>query len=238
MAPLNWLLGLSDIGASDCEEIREGLFSQPVNALSSLAYVAVAVVVVVLSARLPLRRGPSYVFAVCLVAVGLGSVAFHGPQPSGSRLMHDLPIVATLLFMVLHDLKIIRPRFRWTGWVLGLGTGLAAIVWAVAPDSIGVISGLLVGTLFAAEVVVFRRRLRLAPRHDQTRKYVVMTVVLVAAGALWVLGRTDSPICEPDSYFQPHGLWHITSAIVFGLWWWLAVWAEGRAMAERPTADR
>ena len=127
---MNWLLGLTGIGASDCEEIRDGLLTQPVNALSSLAYVAIAVAVVALSARLPLRRGPSYVFAVCLAAVGLGSVAFHGPQPSGSRLMHDLPIVATLLFMVLHDLKIIRPRFRWTGWVLGSGTALAAIAWA------------------------------------------------------------------------------------------------------------
>jgi hypothetical protein len=83
------------IGASDCERLRPGLLAQPVNAVTSLAYVAGAGVVV---ARV--RRGAgrppraALAYAATLGLVGLGSVAFHGPQPPGARAMHDLPVVA------------------------------------------------------------------------------------------------------------------------------------------------
>ena len=38
----------------------------------------------------------------------------------------------------------------------------------------------------------------------------------------WLLGRTDTPVCDPDSVLQLHGVWHLISAAIFGLWWWLA----------------
>ena len=45
----------------------------------------------------------------------------------------------------------------------------------------------------------------------------------VVGGASWVLGRSNSPLCEPDAWYQLHGLWHMLSAVVFGLWYWWAI---------------
>ena len=73
------------LGASDCEALRDGLLGQPVNSLSSLAYVAAGAYV--------LRRGGPAAPAWALGAVGAGSVLYHGPMPPGAEALHDGAIV-------------------------------------------------------------------------------------------------------------------------------------------------
>ena len=75
--------------------------------------------------------GGSLVYAACLGAVGLGSVAFHGPQLTGSQLMHDLPILLTVLFMLNDDRAILRPATDRESATYG-GVALVATVLAVA----------------------------------------------------------------------------------------------------------
>ncbi len=53
--------------------------------------------------------------------------------------------------------------------------------------------------------------------------------VALLAGVSWLLGRTDGPACDPDGLLQFHGVWHVVSALVFGLWWWLAMGSESGA---------
>jgi hypothetical protein len=76
------------LGASDCETLRAGLLGQPVNSLSSLAYVAAGAYV--------LRRGGPAAPAWALGAVGVGSLLYHGPMPAGAEAVHDGAIVALL----------------------------------------------------------------------------------------------------------------------------------------------
>ena len=232
MNPLVWL---AELGASDCERLGDDFLVQPVNALSSFSYVVVGVAIAVVARRRRMLDARTTVFAVTLAGVGLGSVAFHGPQPPESRLMHDLPIVVALLFMVLQGLCLLRPGMRWAPPFV-VGTLLAtAISWA-ADDAASVMSGVLVAVLVVVEALVFRSGRRPSSRRRQLRGYVAMAAVLVVAGALYLLGRTDSPVCEPDSYLQPHGLWHATSAIVFGLWWWFAMVPEDPVIEQAPDA--
>jgi hypothetical protein len=80
-------------GASDCEALREGMIAQPAATISSLAFVGAAAW---LAARLPQdprERRQALGYAVLVAAVGLGSVAYHGPQPAGAKVAHDLPIL-------------------------------------------------------------------------------------------------------------------------------------------------
>jgi len=58
------------IGASDCESIRDAWLAQPVNTLSSFAYVAVGLVVVVLAVRARRAVAESVVYGLCLAAIG------------------------------------------------------------------------------------------------------------------------------------------------------------------------
>ncbi len=153
------------IGGSDCETIRDGLLSQPTNALTSACYIAAGLVVWM---RIPAdqRKGPGGAYAVLLALVGVGSVLYHGPQPVGSKFLHDAPIPALLV---------------------------------------------LIGGL-----VLIRVRRGQAPFPGMTRARLAYVLALGAAGgAAYVLGRTDSPVCDPGSPFQFHGVWHIATAVAF-----------------------
>ena len=82
----------ASFGHSDCERIVVGALAQPVLAVTSLAYIGAGVAVLSWAAR---ARAPlAGAAGVALVAVGAGSFAFHGPQPSWAQLAHDRPIGA------------------------------------------------------------------------------------------------------------------------------------------------
>jgi hypothetical protein len=115
------------IGCSDCERIRDGWLAQPVNALTSLAFVGAAGVVLTHTwgpARD--RRGEVLTYSTMLALVGAGSVAFHGPQPPGARAMHDVPI-PLLLGLALGTPLVRRGRGRTPlpGWSRRQGATLA-----------------------------------------------------------------------------------------------------------------
>ena len=77
---------LVGLGGSDCEALRDGWLAQPVNSLSSLAYVGAAIFVA--------RRTPNLLSAFALGAVGIGSLLYHGPMPAGANLAHNASIGA------------------------------------------------------------------------------------------------------------------------------------------------
>ncbi|MGI9601610.1 MAG: ceramidase domain-containing protein [Acidimicrobiales bacterium] len=222
------------IGESDCEELIDGLLAQPVNALSSFSYVVVGLIIAIWAVRRDIRPRESVVYAVCLMAIGLGSVAFHGPQPVGSRVLHDLPILVTALFIVVHDAAILFPRFRHGPAVFAATIVAAAGLAWWSLDAVAAATGVLAGAIAVAEFVIYRRRLRPgSSRHQRTIAIAIIVVTAVAA-TTWLLGRTDGPTCDPDSLIQYHGLWHVISAAVFGMWWWLAL---GRRDAQNQPVE-
>ncbi|BBZ61676.1 hypothetical protein [Mycolicibacterium monacense] len=113
-------------GHSDCERIVDGALAQPVLAVTSLAYVAAGLVVLGWSMR---WRSPlAWAAAIVLVAVGVGSFAFHGPQPSWAKPAHDLPIIAAGVVYAAVLARSRRPRWRsvWAPAAGVFAVGLAA----------------------------------------------------------------------------------------------------------------
>ena len=78
--------------------------------------------------------------------------------------------------------------------------------------------------LVGAELLARRRRL---PVVWNAASVVLVGVAVVA----WVLGTSDSPLCDEDSWAQPHALWHLLSAIVVVVW---VDRAAAAAMPDRP----
>ncbi len=223
---------LGTIGDTDCEYLHDGLLAQPVNALTSLAYVAIGAAIVVASARLRARRTESIVFGVLLAGIGLGSVLFHGPQPSGSKALHDLPILLVALLMLFHDLSLVRPTLRTLPWFAPVAV-LTSVVGLIVPGFAPPATFVVIGIVVALEWFVQRHRLRPVDPATVRRTDIAIGVVAALGLASWVLGRTDAPLCDPDTIAQPHGLWHLLSSIVFGLWWWMAyVRGEPRTSAD------
>jgi hypothetical protein len=115
-------------GHSDCERIVGGALAQPVLAVTSLAYVAAGVAV--LSWAVRVRAPLAGAAGVALVAVGVGSFAFHGPQPSWAKPAHDWPIAAAVAVYAVGVARSGR-RQRWSAWARPAGVlalGLAAYV--------------------------------------------------------------------------------------------------------------
>lgn len=159
------MVGLGVIGGSDCEALRDGVLAQPTNAISSVAYV-VAGIVVWLRTRPQQRLGAAGVYAALLGLVGIGSILYHGPQPPGSKFLHDAPIPMLLLLI--------------------------------------------------AAVVGHRLLHRRNPLPGATRARLLTLIGIGAVAALaYLLGRTGSPLCDPDNWLQLHGVWHLATATAF-----------------------
>ena len=120
------------IGCSDCERIRDGWLAQPVNALTSLAFVGAAAVVLARTWRPAAdRRGEILAYSAVLTLVGAGSVAFHGPQPAGARAMHDVPIPVLIgLALGTPFIRSHRGLDPLPGWSRRRGGVLAATIVA------------------------------------------------------------------------------------------------------------
>ena len=202
------LLGIAE---SDCERIRDGLTAQPVNTISSLGYVIVGAWILGRVARREVpRRGVGVAFGLAMIAVGLGSVAFHGPGSQVGRFFHDYSIAVLLLVIIAADLISLR-----RSWVpAAVGTVAAAAVLIAFPDSSNAVDATLIVTALVLEALVHRAGAR--PSRRDRVAYGVAVTALAIAGAAQLLGRTDAPLCDPDSIWQAHALWHLLTAIALG----------------------
>ena len=206
------------MGSSDCEHIGQGLLAQPANALSSLAYVLAGVLLLrrSLAGRTGARTMP-IVYAVAVIGVGIGSAAFHGPMPAWGRFAHDLSIAAVLAFVIGYDVALARRASANAGLAMFIGiTSACAVVLAVAPDAGNALDAVLVAGAVVAEVGASRSAAGRATADG--RLWIVIAGVVTIGALLNAVGRTDAPLCEPDSPVQLHAVWHVLTAFVLWLY--------------------
>jgi energy-converting hydrogenase Eha subunit C len=179
--------------AADCESIGVGLLRQPVNSITTIAFVAAGLWIVTVR---PDRRW----VGVAVMATGIGSFLFHGPMPAGAEWAHDVSL-AWLLLVVAGT----GTRWEKTTHIpglLGLGA-LFALLPAIADPLAVVIT-----------VIALVVRIRL----DQSPHTRGALTLLGASAIVGRLGATDWPLCDPNSLLQTHGLWHVAAAAAV-VWW-------------------
>ena len=196
------------IGESDCEHIGSGFLAQPVNSVSSLAFVVFGVVVW-LSVRHKdgSERVNRFLFGGLLVATGVGSVMFHGPQGSASHFLHDATFLVALVALLAMNLAGVFGWATQRKWaIFGLSTGVVTAILLIWPGSTNIIAGVVVLALVGADIVMHRLASVRQPW------WGVSVAAIGFAVLLFVLGRTGGPLCDSDSIFQGHALWHVLSA--------------------------
>lgn len=193
--------------AADCELIGAGFLGQPINALTTIGFLLAGGIVI---ARRPERRW----VGIALAATGIGSFLFHGPMPPGNEWAHDVTLA--WLLAVVAGTGTRAEAYSRLPTLVAIGA-----VFALAP-SLG--DPIAVALTIVAVVSVLR-----------DRNYAALPPLLLL-GAVAVFGRlgaTGGPLCDPASWFQPHGVWHLGSALAV-LWWALGS-GVSRLPADSPS---
>jgi hypothetical protein len=225
------LVALVALGESDCEAFETGPFVQTTNTATSVAYIVIGLALIVDALRRSHKTGPGaspdpdaapatrITFGLALVAVGVGSVLFHGPGWPASRWLHDVSILAAFGLIAAHSLGL---ALRWssTKSLAVFAVGLAALggVIAAVPDSSIALTGLVALLAVVAEVAAWRRGCRLDNGRFAGPAYWLALGLLAAATAVNLASRTGGPLCRPDDWLQGHGAWHVMTALAFGAW--------------------
>jgi len=216
------LMASAGLGHGDCEAIRDGLLGQPVNAITSLVFLAAGGWIVWRAGRVPLERAELLAFGLAVASNALGSFLFHGPRPMGSVWVHDLSALSLPVFVTVHDAGLVRGvavRTRVRAFVLAVvavGPVLAALPEALVP--LGFVTATTAGI---GELAAFRAGYRPRPGGATWGQVAVWSVALGAlalGGLSFLLGRSTSPLCEPESVIQLHGAWHLLVAIASVAW--------------------
>jgi hypothetical protein len=181
-----------EFGLTDCEALREGLLSQPVNAITSLAFVVAGLAVTV---RNPRRQ----LFGLAVALVGIGSFAAHGLRWPGSEWLHDVTIAWVLVLVLIEGVP--RP------WMMGAVPGVG-MLFAVAPMANNPFMVVLAASVIGREMLPSRRS-----------RAAIYAVAILGIGALiGTLSRTGWPLCDPDSLIQGHAVWHVLAAVALAVW--------------------
>jgi energy-converting hydrogenase Eha subunit C len=186
-----------------CEAVRPAGLAQPVNTVTSFAYVALGIAALLASrsqgdaaAARQLTRGVGTV----LVLLGLGSAWYHGTLTFVGQVL-DVQAMFLLGTLVLGAALVRTGRCTARQALLG-GLALTAALLALqilAPQSRRVLFGL-----------VLLPGLLLEARH-RAGPLRVGLALLVLAYAAWVADATGA-WCSPTAVTQGHGLWHLLTA--------------------------
>ena len=207
----------SRLGSTDCEHLRGGLIAQPINAWSSLAFLAAGLFILYGALRQPEARRELLAFGVLVAANALGSFVYHGPAFAWGHWAHDVPAVGVPLFVATHDLGLVR------GWpvqrrllVFAALLSVVGVLLLVVPDATFVLAFVLIAAAGLGELSAFRAGYRPRPSDGWSAwmmAWIFVVLSLSLAVGAFLLGRTASALCNPASVFQYHAVWHVLSAI-------------------------
>jgi hypothetical protein len=209
--------------AAVCEQYRVGFLGEPASAVTSLAFVAAAVGILVSHRRsgarrdTPVRDRQTVVFAALVAGTGVGSFIQHGPHPDWQAYAHDLPLAAVLIFVATDAVSDLTERELSPAWWL---VPVVAMVPAAA-------SGATASTMLQAAMATAAIGLSLvrARRRPALRRTLIAALVTAAAGAAIGALTDRTPLCRADSLVQGHAVWHVLAAA--------ALWRLATAMGAR-----
>lgn len=196
-----------------CERTDFSYWSEPVNAVTNLAFLVAAVWMWRRSAGLPAAR----VLCAILFVIGVGSFLFHTHATAWAAMADVVPIG---LFILFYLFLVDRQMLGWPLWAAAIGTA------GFLPYAVGVTVVLrdvpffgvsnfywTVPILLVIYAVVFRARLGVA-----ARGFVIGAVILSAS----ITARTlDEALCDVWP-IGTHLGWHLLNAVMLG--WMIEVY--------------
>nr|WP_130343683.1 ceramidase domain-containing protein [Herbihabitans rhizosphaerae] len=202
---------------SYCERLEPGLWGEPLNALSNLAFAVAAVAVWISLRTTDGRRVPASIAAlpVLIALVFLGSTAFHTTATRWGGLL-DVLFIAVFL---LHYVAVFTHWFAGLRWRLALvGVGVFVLFTGLVSVTLGRVipggSGMYAAALVA--VLAFAGWLRFAGPVDARPHWRMFAAAGVVFAVSLTLRTLDRPLCD-SMPIGTHYWWHTLNAIALYL---------------------
>lgn len=192
-----------------CERLAPGLWNEPLNTLSNLAFFVAAWAIWNLAHRQPQFPMGIRILIGLTIAIGIGSTLFHSFATTWANLLDVVPILLFQLgFLWLYSRQVIKMKYAYAGALLG--------VFFVASNFSQQFTPILNGSLSYAPA--FLTLVGLGIYHALSKKREPW-VLLIAAGVflLSLTFRTlDQAICS-DFSTGTHFLWHLFNGVLLYL---------------------
>lgn len=208
--------------AALCERYRDGFLGQPVNTVTSLAFVAAGAGVLVASRGKhgdAASREQRTVYGLLVAGVGVGSFIQHGPHPDWQAYAHDLPLAAVLVFVAADAASDLLgrelPRRSWL-----VPSLMMVPVVAAGPAVSTTVQAVMASAAIGLNLVRARR-------HPAVRRAVLSALAAAAAGSVIGTLTDHTSLCRAGNLVQGHAAWHVLAAAAL----WLLAPAVG---ARRP----
>lgn len=200
-----------------CERTDAAFWSEPVNAITNLAFIIAALIMWQRAAGLT----PGRVLAAVLFLIGVGSFLFHTFATAWAAAADTTPILAfTLIYIFLAN----RDFWGWAWWAAAVGA-LAYIPYSIAFTS--VFEEL---PFFEVSSFYWPLPLLIATYAVLLRHRAPSTAKGLGIGAgilcLSLTARSIDLVYCADFPLGTHFLWHILNAVMLG--WMIEVWCRHR----------
>ena len=187
-----------------CERLGPGLWAEPINAVTNLAFIVSALLLTraLLRGGEDVRRDPaSWILIALVYAIGIGSALFHTFAAFWAMLADVIPIALFILFYTYLALR------RFVGAPFWAALLAVIAVLALAQAAVGAYGAALIAMLAIGWYLHFNR------------KHPAGGALLAAAGVFAVslfLRTVDQPLCETLP-MGTHFFWHLLNAVVLYL---------------------
>ena len=190
-----------------CERLGPGLWAEPVNALTNLAFLLVALVMWRRSAGLAAPR----LLSAILFVIGLGSFAFHTAATLWAAMAESLPILGFALTYIYATNRFV---LGWSDISAALGTlAYLPFAWVVAALLAGVpFFGISAG-YWSLPLLMALYAGALWRREPEVARGLAISAGLLT---LSLAARSlDAPLCAVLG-IGTHFLWHLLNAVLLG----------------------
>jgi len=105
--------------------------------------------------------------------------------------------------------KFWSPTFRWASGFVGF---IVALVFGISPQEIFLNIGEYWWIILFWVPAVFSTSRPVLTR-TYTPWFFLGMLLFLTAFVIWLQGYPDTPFCQPDSWVQPHAIWHLMTAL-------------------------
>lgn len=193
-----------------CERLGPGLWTEPLNAVSNIAFFLAAFFVWMLAKKNSMDRGGTRILVILLLAIGTGSTLFHTLATKWAMLADTLPILFyQIAFIALYSLNVMRLGTKKTFAILA-AFFITIYLFELVPESV------LNGSVSYVPALLFLGGF--AAWHNRNAAREKRGLLLAAAMFLisLTLRSLDMQLC-PEIPFGVHFMWHILNGILLYL---------------------